>query len=189
VSIVIDGRSAGTARLCEELSKGVLAVGFLLCYQPQKSDPALGRSVENIPKEIDGLREALKALKARFEAYVSAGPVVLVDFGSTLARAVRLLRQEPSFFSRALLMTDDASAWSATQSTLFAARGGERIALVCGTDECERHGVSQARLAKRGGVAIEVQRSNLNQGEGIALAMKSLPWLVEGDARFRKQAP
>jgi len=96
------------------------------------------------------LRAALVELKRRFGQHVAPGPVVFVGFEIGADHAAAIARQEPAFFSRLLLIEPSLSSWPSSQSSLFGARGGQRVLFAVGPAhraELEE----QAVLTGRGG--------------------------------------
>ena len=135
------------------------------------------------------LRAALRAVKARFGDYVAPGPVVLTGFSLGAAHAVQLLRQEPSFFSRVVLVEGGTQGWSATLGTAFATNGGKRVLFVCTQPACRPGALTALQLTKRGGAQAELlDAGNLGHvldGRAAAAIKPRFEWLVEGDPRWK----
>lgn len=134
------------------------------------------------------LRAALGALKRRFGAHVAAGPVVLAGYSLGAAHAVHIFKQEPSFFSRVVLVEGGHAGLSATTAGVFAHGGGKRVLFACGQVACESEAKRRALFLKRAGVESDVV---LARGVGHALdgrMAKAIQarwdWLVAGDPRF-----
>jgi hypothetical protein len=100
------------------------------------------------------------------------------------------IREEPSFFARVLLVSEERIPWSATLSSLFGKAGGRRVLFACLTERCfaatahastwlERHG-AKAR-------ALETPKSP--EDSPLAIGSSDWRWLVEGDARFSPVGP
>lgn len=135
------------------------------------------------------LRAALRAVKASFGEYVAAGPVVLTGFSLGAANAVQLLRQEPSFFSRVVLVEGGSQGWSATLGTAFATNGGKRVLIVCTQPSCRPGALTALQLIKRGGAQAELlDAGNLGHvldGRAAAAIKPRFEWLVDGDPRWK----
>jgi predicted esterase len=135
------------------------------------------------------LRAALRALKARFSDHVAPGSVVLTGFSLGAAHAVELLRQEPSFFSRIVLVEGGTRSWSATLGTAFATQGGKRVLFACTQPACLPGALTAQRLAQRGGALAElVDAGNLGHvldGRAAAAIKPRFEWLVEDDPRWK----
>ena len=78
------------------------------------------------------LRVALGELKRRFGAYVAPGPVVFSGFELGADHAAFIAAQEPSFFSRLLLIEVAPTSWSSSQAALFGRAGGQRVLFAFG---------------------------------------------------------
>src|SRR6478736_1408927 len=78
------------------------------------------------------LRAALAELKRRFGVYVAAGPVVFAGFELGADQAAFIAPQEPSFFSRLLLIEPTPASWPTSQAALFGPAGGQRVLFAFG---------------------------------------------------------
>jgi len=78
------------------------------------------------------LRAALAELKRRFGVYVAAGPVVFSGFEIGADQVASIAAQEPTFFSRLLLIEPAAASWSSSQAALFGRAGGQRVLFAFG---------------------------------------------------------
>ena len=78
------------------------------------------------------LRAALGELKRRYGVYVAAGPVVFSGFELGADHAAIIAAQEPTFFSRLLLIEPTPSSWSTSQAALFGRTGGQRVLFAFG---------------------------------------------------------
>lgn len=86
-------------------------------------------SAEDTARE---LRAALAELKRRYGAYVAPGPVVFAGFELGADQVAFIAPQEPSFFSRLLLIGPAPSSWSTSQAALFGPAGGQRVLFAFG---------------------------------------------------------
>jgi len=96
------------------------------------------------------LRAALTELKRRYGVYVAAGPVVFSGFEQGADQVASIAPQEPSFFSRLLLVEPSPESWSTSRAALFGPAGGQRVLFAFGSvhrDELTLRAV----LTKRGG--------------------------------------
>ncbi|HET7541747.1 MAG TPA: hypothetical protein VFK05_17855 [Polyangiaceae bacterium] len=78
------------------------------------------------------LRAALGELKRRFGVYVAPGPVVFSGFEIGADHVAAIAAQEPSFFSRLLLIEPSAASWPSSQAALFGRAGGQRVLFAFG---------------------------------------------------------
>lgn len=96
------------------------------------------------------LRAALAELKRRFGVYVAPGPVVFSGFEIGADHVAFIAAQEPSFFSRLLLVDPSPSSWSSSQAALFGRSGGQRVLFASGADHRDEFTL-RAVLTTRGG--------------------------------------
>ncbi len=86
-------------------------------------------SVDDTARE---LRAALAQLKQRFGVYVAAGPVVFSGFELGADHVASIASQEPSFFSRLLLIEPSVASWPSSRAALFGRAGGQRVLFAFG---------------------------------------------------------
>lgn len=169
---------------------------FVLCPRGRlrqdtpAADPryALG-SLEETEQELRG---ALKALKARFEGHVSKGPVLLAGHGPGADMAVLIAKQEPAFFARLVLISRGVRHFTPTVGSLFGKNGGQRVLFLCSSSECRDEAEQKALITRRAGAQAKVSHSP-ELGPWFDAAMvehvrRELPWLVQGDPRWKQSA-
>jgi pimeloyl-ACP methyl ester carboxylesterase len=136
------------------------------------------------------LRGALEALKKRFGAYVAPSPVVLAGFSLGATYALGLAKEEPSFFSRVVLVEGGASGWTSALATLFAQRGGERVVFVCGQDSCRTQAERAKLWTERAGADAELIApgpfGHVWDGRMAAGVKEKWSVVVAGDDRWRR---
>ncbi len=96
------------------------------------------------------LRVALAELKRRFGVYVAAGPVIFSGFELGADHVAWIATQEPSFFSRLLLIEPTPASWPSSQAALFGRAGGQRVLFAFGPAHRDELG-QRAVLTSRGG--------------------------------------
>lgn len=101
------------------------------------------------------LRAALTALKSEYGAYVAAGPVTLAGFELGADHAAQIALQEPSFFSRLVLVAASKEAWPSSVASLFGRQGGELVLFASGAAR-QSDAAWQAALTRRGGAEARV---------------------------------
>ena len=134
------------------------------------------------------LRAALAELKRRFAVYVAAGPVVFAGIELGADQAASIATQEPSFFSRLLLIGPSPTSWPSSRAALFGRAGGQRVLFAFGPahqDELEqrvvltRRGGAEARALLLGEDPVTLEPANrrlLNENWGwLAAPSKPLP--------------
>ena len=98
----------------------------------------------------DALRVGLAELKRRFGVYVAAGPVVFSGFELGADHVAWIAAEEPSFFSRLLLIEPSPSSWPSSRAALFGRAGGQRVLFAFGPLHRDELG-QRAVLTSRGG--------------------------------------
>jgi predicted esterase len=134
------------------------------------------------------LRAALGALKERFGRHVAPGPVVLAGYSLGAAHAARLLKQEPSFFSRVVLVEGGHEPLTAGVAAVFARGGGRRVLFACGQRACQVEAERRVIYLRRAGAEAELVTA-LEVGHALDGRMakaieQQWQWLVSDDSRF-----
>lgn len=162
------------------------AQAFVLC--PRGVRKGQVETFTDVGRTERELRAALKALKHRFGAHVAPGPVVLAGYSLGATHAVAIAKQEPSFFSRLVLVEGGHEAISATIAAVFARGGGKRVLFACGQAACEKAAERRMLFIRRAGAEAELVSA---PGVGHALESRMAAairerwaWLTEGDPRF-----
>jgi pimeloyl-ACP methyl ester carboxylesterase len=132
---------------------------FVLCPRGVKRED-LGASEDrytfgSVDDTARELRAALSALKHTYGAYVAAGTVILGGFEVGADRAAEIALQEPSFFSRLVLVAPARETWPSSVASLFGRQGGERVLFGCGPSQ-RSEAAWQAELTKQGGAEARV---------------------------------
>lgn len=186
--IAVHGRADRPEWQCGTWRGVVGGQAFILC---PRGKPAPGErfSWSGAPDLGRELRAGLAALKQRFGGHVSSGPVVLVAHGLGAELAVDIVKQEPAFFSRVVLVEGGHEAWSATVAGVFARGRGDRVLFACGTQACEASAERAALFTSRAGSlskAVAVEGGPDLAGPLLAALRRDWSWVVEGDPRFAK---
>lgn len=134
------------------------------------------------------LRAEIAALKARFGAHLARGSVVLAALGPSVEHALALALEEPSFFSRLVLVNGSLSRLDGAFATRYGQMGGERVLVVCSRGGCGADPDLKVRSLRPAGVDARLTRPE--RGEGLdAETVRSIgeqwSWLVGSDARWR----
>ncbi|HYQ40553.1 MAG TPA: hypothetical protein VER11_01250 [Polyangiaceae bacterium] len=136
IVIALHGSTDRPEWACAALRSIAGPAPFVLCPRGvARADFAAGdprytfRSVDDTARE---LRAALAELKRRFGVYVAAGPVVFAGFELGADQAAFIAPQEPSFFSRLLLIEPTPASWPTSQAALFGPAGGQRVLFAFG---------------------------------------------------------
>lgn len=134
------------------------------------------------------LRAALPALKARFDAHVAKGPVVLAALGPSVEHAIEIAREEPSFFSYLVLVDGSLARFTTPIMHRFAREGGKRVLFVCTRAGCDANVAGRALALRSMGVDTRVERldrATALDATTVSALRKHWDWIVEGDARWR----
>jgi pimeloyl-ACP methyl ester carboxylesterase len=170
---------------------------FVLCPRGKPASNGLGAperftlgTAEETERE---LRAALGALKKRFGAWVASGSVVLAGFERGAALALAVMKQEPSFFSKLVLVDGGAGQLSSALAQVFAEGRGERVLLVCSTAACSSETARARLFLHRVGVhavAVDAGRHGPSLDAVTASAIaRAWPAFVAGDPRWASVAP
>lgn len=135
--------------------RAVTPVPFILCPRGQKAESQSGseRFTFQSSQKIEGeLKAGLAALKKRFGEYVAKGSVVVGAFGRGADLVLPVVGQEPTFFSKVVLIEGGAERWSSSFATLFADSGAERVLFACGRPSCGATAERAVTWSKRAGL-------------------------------------
>lgn len=134
------------------------------------------------------LRGALGALKRRFGEYVAPGPVILAGFSLGAILGARIAQEEPSYFSRLVLIEGAFENWSSHDAAVFAKRGGQKLLVVCSQAGCEAAARRAVLFTKRAAADADFvypgPLGHLLDGRVASAIKQRFHWLVEGDSRW-----
>jgi hypothetical protein len=163
------------------------ARAFVLCPSgvPRGERFTLGTT----PATRSELRALLPALKTRYAPYLAKGSVILAALGPSVAQAVDIALEEPSFFSRLLLVDGAVDRFTTGVVQRFATAGGKSVWLVCSTGSaCEADAADRLQALERAGVEtrlLKPDRGHGLDGEITALLHKEWGSLVREDPRWQ----
>jgi pimeloyl-ACP methyl ester carboxylesterase len=192
VLIALHGQSDRPEWQCGTWRGVTEAFPFVVCPRgiavPGSNHPVV-YTYEGPRAVVRELRGALEALKKRFDGYVAPSPVVLAGFSLGAVYALELAKEEPSFFSRVVLIEGGASGWTSALATLFARRGGQRVVFVCGQDTCRTQAERAKLWTERAGADAELivpgAFGHVWDGRMAAGVKKKWSFVVAGDDRWR----
>ncbi|HET9932062.1 MAG TPA: hypothetical protein VFQ35_15270 [Polyangiaceae bacterium] len=160
---------------------------FILCPSgPARA--ALGGVRAPVADTARELRAEIAALKAKFGAHLARGSVVLAALGPTVEQALTIALEEPSFFSRLVLVNGSLSRLDAAFATRYGQLGGERVLVVCSRGACDADADTRARSLRPSGVEVHFvvpERGEGLDGEIARVIEEQWPWLVGSDSRWR----
>lgn len=134
------------------------------------------------------MRGDIAALKAKFGAHLARGPVVLSALGPTVEHALTIALEEPSFFSRLVLVNGSLARLDAAFATRFGQLGGQRVLVVCSRGACDADSDLRVRSLRPAGVEVHFVVPERGEGldaEIVRVIEDQWPWLVGSDSRWR----
>jgi len=193
VVVAVHGNYNRPDTLCDAW-RPVFRGAFLLCPRgvPRHDSPSLAdqrytfETTTALGEEID---RGLAALRARFGARVDGGPAVYAGFSLGAIMGVFVTAHSASTFPRVVLVEGGTDRYVPDVLDGFAKGGGRRVLFVCAQPDCATDApFTIARLEAAGVKAECVIGPPIGHRYDGAIAdtiRGALPWLLEGDARFR----
>jgi predicted esterase len=135
----------------------------------------------------DHVEAAIGALRARFADYVDAERPLLAGFSLGAIEVAKLALDNPSRFPRVAVIEGGHGVWTGPAARAFAAHGGLRVLLGCGSAWCVPLARDPAvRLSASG---VEAHRVYAHVGHTTdrplqEAIMTELPWFLGGDPRW-----
>lgn len=185
--IYAHGAGGNAYATCQD-ARGILGDdAFALC--PFGSDhPHWAQTFESLAAFRREVEAGLEGLARRYEGYVDVARPVLAGWSIGANLVASLAIQEPSRFPRLVLLEGGALLWNPTNARAFGRGGGQRVVFVCGRAKCRRAVASAVPVLEEANVAVKV----LDVGDvghsfrtPPSMRASELPWLVEGDPRWR----
>jgi len=191
--IVLHGESDLPERQCREWRRISGGYPWVLCPRgtPRSGSPAKeGRFTYASPDAAaKELRAALAALKDKYVYHVAPGSVVLVGYSLGARYAIELAKQEPSFFSRVVLVEGGGQQWASGAATLYQRGGGQRVLFACREASCRKEARDRVALSQRLGLKAKVVAASgsghVDDGAVADGLRREYRWLTQGDPRFR----
>jgi hypothetical protein len=135
------------------------------------------------------LRALLPALKARYGPYLAKGSVVLAALGPSVPQALEIALEEPSFFSRLVLIDGSLERLTLGVVQRFASAGGKSVLVVCSAGSpCRAGAAEHLRSLERAGVETRLlapEKGSGLDGEITALLTNEWPWFVRQEPRWQ----
>ncbi|MBN2192691.1 MAG: hypothetical protein JW751_07720 [Polyangiaceae bacterium] len=191
--VVIHGEPSSSEQQCASWRRIVGPNLFVLCLRAATLAELSKAHLYyfEVDRREDGVRRALVALKAKYGAYLAPGPVVLVGTKEGAPVAAAIARQEPSFFSRLVLVHGGYERWSPTYGATYAARGGRRLLLVWDPSRPPSEVERAVQLARHSRIEARSMALDLSggtfEGRSVEQLAPEFRWLVGGDSRFLEQ--
>ncbi len=177
---------------CESWAQIVDGRAFVLCPRgaprrdvPRAEDRWTYRGADAVVREVEAAR---RALVARYGERVAAGPDVWVGFslGAHLVAELAGRRDGPR---RIQLVEGGRTLFRRADARRRFARGGGRVAIVCGLASCEAQaGAAAVAIIEAGGEARArfVEVGHQRHPRMTPLLRETLDWLVADDPRFAR---
>jgi pimeloyl-ACP methyl ester carboxylesterase len=138
------------------------------------------------------LEAGLVALVASYPDYVDSGSLVYTGFSLGAIMGVTMAGRKPARARSLVLIEGGHAAWKPDVVQAFAAGGEGRVLFVCSQSGCEKDAKwAAARLDKANVLTRIVKTKDVgHRYDGlVADAVRdALPWVLEGDDRFRELA-
>ena len=189
--VATHGAGGTPERHCAFWQRAVGGRAFVLCPRGRRlgmgDEPAFFYPDHHaLAREVAA---AVDALAARFGAAVDARAAVYAGFSQGATMGALALGELGDRFARAALVEGGFAEWSVATARAFQAAGGRRVLFGCGRPKCSEPARTSIRSLERGGVEARLvrdERTGHLLGGGLARAVReALPWLVEGDERWR----
>jgi hypothetical protein len=141
---------------------------------------------ESLAHEID---VGLRALRARFGAFVDEGPMIYAGFSLGANMGVFVAGHQPDRFPRVILVEGGGNRWVPDVLTAFSKGGGKRVLFVCAQPDCAGEAPFTISRLEAAGVKAEAVIGNPighhYDGAVAETTRGALPWLLEDDTRFK----
>ena len=195
VVVVIHGAGDCPDWQCGGWRRATDAFPFIVCPRGKEA-PGQGVTPGDVrythvggPPLLDYIDGALAALAARYPDHVDTARPVLAGFSLGSYAILQLAVQNPARFSRIALVEGVTDGFDDARARLFASGGGARVLFGCGQRGCKAVATAAAqRLVARDHLDARVVFAPVNHTFDPPLedAIRAeMPWLVEGDARWR----
>jgi hypothetical protein len=187
VMIAIHGDHDRPEWTCGSYRSAIQRNAFILCPRGV-ARPDHDFTLGTVSSTRNELRQALPALKARFGAHVAPGSVLLAGLGPSVEHGIELALEEPSFFSRLLLVDGSTRRLTLPAATRFGAAGGRRVLALCSPDACDPDIDARLRALGPTGVAARVVRAQRGHGldtDMVKTLRGEFAWLISGEPRWR----
>ncbi|MBI5537924.1 MAG: hypothetical protein HY898_34700 [Deltaproteobacteria bacterium] len=193
VVVAVHGNYDRVEPFCETFTQVSSQWAFVLCPRGQPRVDAgtradrwtFGWNGRDLEREIDA---GLKALKQRYGAQVSDGPMVFAGFSLGAILGADIVLWKAKRYTRAILVEGGTANWSLSTAKTFARGGGQRMMFACGQEQCvkdTRVGLYWLELA---GVEARTAYAGTigHTYEGIVAEemTRQWAWLTEGDPRW-----
>jgi len=175
---------------CSEWQAVTAGWAFVVCPQgvrhPQDPNAFVWASAESIASQAD---EAVKALRARYGAWVADGPLIYGGWSQGATLASQVIASRPGTYDRAVLVEVGHTPLDASQvaASLFA--GGVRRAVVsCSSWKCRTFAQGFKSSAERRGMPVRINDVGLRGHWFDEPVVRTLgpvfAWMVDDQARF-----
>lgn len=170
--------------------------GFVLCPRgfpthPQAGVDAPGFYYVGHPRLAEEVAAALKALSARWPAWVDLEAPVFAGYSQGASMGALALPGHPGRFARVLLWeggNGEHDEWNLRVARRLGGDGTLRVLFACGRLVCRENADTSARYLQREGLEAEVVyvsgAGHTYVGELRAAVQARLPWLLAGDPRW-----
>jgi pimeloyl-ACP methyl ester carboxylesterase len=181
---------------CEVWREIVHGSAFVLCPRgvsrpdsPSRDDIrftyASNRALE---REIEA---AMTALRARFGDHLDDAAPLYTGFSLGAIMGVSIATRAPDRFPRMVLIEGGHDKWTHAAAAAYAKGAPKRVLFVCSQPHCAADAKVAAARLDRAGAAVRVARGpnvgHRYDGPTAEETKRALPWVVEGDARWKTE--
>ncbi|MDC0744866.1 hypothetical protein [Polyangium mundeleinium] len=171
---------------------------FILCPRGIPRDNSPGPDDIRFTYESNAVLEleidaGLRALAAAYPDHVDPGPPLYMGFSLGAIQGVAIASRRPADFPRLVLIEGGHDAWKPEVVQAFAKGGGNRVLFICSQSFCERDARWAAARLREAKIPTRIVKTadvgHRYNGPVAEATRKSLPWSLEGDARFGDLLP
>jgi predicted esterase len=175
---------------CDKLPELLGGSAFVLCPRGRaisRFEPDGGFYYPDHHALAKELGAALAAFAARYGARADLDGPLFFGFSQGATMGVPILHGFK--FRAAILVEGGYDGWTVALARAFHAAGGRRVLVACGRASCSKPGRASVQALERGGVGARLVAADGTGhtfgGAVEAGVVEALPWLLEGDDRFR----
>jgi predicted esterase len=171
---------------CAEWRNVVDAYAFVVCPHGSAFGAAFAWStVEQLDRRVIA---AIAAVRAKYGAYVDAGPAIYAGFSQGATLAPYVVRRHAGVFPM-IALDEGGYAQASDFGATFVRGGGRRALLSCSTFGCENDFSASERTLARSGVDVRVSKlgpfGHTMNGRATSALREQWKWLVRDDDRWK----
>lgn len=167
---------------CETWRRMVADV-VVLCPRgvPFSSRPNPGYFFRNHHQLEAEVLAAVEALRQTHGSRVAPGPGIYTGYSQGATMGALMVVRHGALFDRLVLVEGGYSEWNVPIAKRFAATGGQRVLLACGTPHCQRRAEASVTHLTRAGLAARLEYApgagHIYDGDVAERVVAAWPWL------------